>query len=115
MNGSPIHMEAIRAAGADDTTFVLYRAGSSTAFTLDAGDSIEVTDVQLVHTSGGAYAVVADTDAAGRRIAKGNAAANGGISFTLQTPYACPRGVTPVLIADDGAVACIMRGTLSQA
>ena len=112
--GDPIHMEAVRASGAANTTFLLYKAGSATAFTLASTQYISITDIIFISTSGGTYAIVADTDAAGRRVAKGNADALGGLAHHFEEPYVCPVGVTPVLIAADGIVACTMQGFLTD-
>jgi len=114
MRGDPVHMEVSSADASGGVAFAIYPAGSATAITLGAAQFVHITDLILVSTAGGDYAVVADTDAAGRRAAKGNADALGGLAHHYEEPYVCPKGVTPKLIADAGQISCILQGYLTE-
>ena len=117
--GEPFHGEAIRASGAANTTLLTYKSGDAPggviqAFVLAANEYLVITDVLLITAAAGAYALCAATDVAGRRIVRGTSDANGGMAHHFETPYTCPRGVIPVLIADSGAVSCLVQGFVCQ-
>lgn len=113
--GEPIHMEAIRASGTGNTTFSIFKMGRSDAYTLKSTEFITITDIVLVMPAGGPYTIAVDTDAAGKRVVKGAADLNGGLAHHFETPFLCPVGVTPVLIASTtGEADCVMTGFLCQ-
>jgi len=112
--GNPVHGEVSSADASGGVTVLLYPSGSATAITLGATEFLTITDVILVSTAGGVYALVADTDAAGRRIVKGNAEALGGIAHTFETRITCPKGVTPKLIAAAGQIDLVISGYITR-
>ena len=112
--GDPVHGEVVSADASAGVAAILYTSGTNTVRALTATEFLEITDVHLVSTVGGTYAFVADTDAAGRRIVKGEADALGGIVTNLSSPFVCPKGVTPKLIAAAGAVALTFEGFIRQ-
>lgn len=112
-----VHGEAILDGDASGgVTMLLYPAGSATAGTLGASQILHITDIHMVVENGGDAALVADTDAVGRRIVKGHYDTNGGVDKSFQHPYTCPVGVTPVFI---GAAAnlnvCLIEGFITEA
>ena len=115
MQGDPIHGEVSSADASGGVAFTLYPAGSVTARTLASNEFVVITDIIFIATVGGAYALVAAADSAGRRIAKGIADAKGGLAHHFETPRTCPVGVTPKLIAAAGQVDCIITGYICQA
>ena len=80
--------------------FTIYPAGSETARALAATEFFTITDIVAViaAVAGTTYALVADTDAAGRVIVKGAVDQYGGLGVNLTTPITCPKGLTPRLI-----------------
>jgi hypothetical protein len=111
----PFHGEVVSADASAGVAFALYLEGETTAYTLGATDHVEITDIDLTRDAQGAAAIVADTDAAGRRVWKAHLlAATGGVARTLATPHLCPMGVVPKLIADIGNVAAIIHGHIIQ-
>lgn len=113
--GIEVHGEVSSADASAGVALTLYESGSTTARTLKATETLVLTDVLLVSATGGDVKLVADTDAAGRRIVKGTVAANGGISMSLYTPHYCPVGVVPKVIAPAGQVDCCVQGFIVQA
>jgi hypothetical protein len=116
IHGDEVHMEVSSAnAGGTAIPFVLYNMASTTARTLLATEFVTVTDIIFISTAGGAYTLTAGaSDGAGKRIAKGNAAALGGLAHHFETPFCCPAGVLPYLIAAAGQVDCVLTGYISQ-
>ena len=115
MRGDPIHMEVDSSNASAGVVFTLYKAGQLSPFALAANQYIDVTDIILISTVGGAYDILAAaSDAAGARIAKGSAAALGGLAHHFEVPYTCPVGVTPRLIADAGQVTCVLQGFVTE-
>ena len=111
--GDPIHMSVSSTDASQGIAFAIYPDGSATARTLLSTEFVHVTDIIFISTAGGTYAIVANTDAAGKRLAKGNAAALGGLAHHFETPFTCPKGVVPVLIAAAGQVTCVMQGYIT--
>lgn len=114
--GEPVHGELITDGNASSlTVLVLYQSGSVTVRTLAADEFFTITDVLIILEDGGDFSLVADSAAAGRYIAHGNAAANGGLSRQLSNPYVCPKGVTPKF---SGAAAnrsvCTVEGFITK-
>jgi hypothetical protein len=87
--------------------------GKTTAFTLKANEFVAITDIALAVPAGGPYVVAANTDADGQRIIKGTASVAAWIDRHYETPYLCPMGVVPTLIASEAAD-CVMTGYLCQ-
>lgn len=114
--GEPVHAEVDSANASAGVAFTLYLMGSTTARTLAATEFFYITDILLdAPEAEGAVKIVADTDAAGKRVLKvtmgATAAGNAGwIEHHFETPYACPKGVVPKLIAPAGQIDCIMTG-----
>jgi hypothetical protein len=118
--GEPIHLEAYGAnASPAVIPFVLYKAGSKTAFTLKSTQYITITDIIFSSTAGGTFAVAFETLAsvvptAGTRIAVGEASVAGGLAHHFETPMEGMKGVTPSLFADAGQVDCVMTGYVNE-
>ena len=94
---------------------MLYTSGSVTVHTLAATEYLNITDVIIYLESGGDFLLAANSDAAGRRIAVGNAAVNGGIAKTLSTPYTCPQGVMPKFSgASSNRNVCLIEGYITK-
>jgi hypothetical protein len=112
--GSPIHCEVDSPDAHLGVAFTLYYAGSLTAFALAANQTIAVTDIVFISTAGGTYSIVGDSDAAGRRVAKGNASALGGLAHRFEEPVVLAKGVTPKLFAAAGQVTCVLQGFVNE-
>jgi hypothetical protein len=110
--GDPIHGEVVSANASGGVAAKLYSAGTATERTLATTEYLEITDIIFDCETGGTYAFVADSDAVGRRIAKGEAAANTQVIVNFSSPFVCPKGVTPKLIADAGNVALLFQGRI---
>lgn len=110
--GKEFHGEVVSEDANLGVAFTLYLGAMTTAYTLRTKDKVCITDMDLVVTAAGNAGIFADTDAAGKRIVKGNFDANSGIARSLRTAHICPEGVTPKLIADAacGDVASIIHG-----
>lgn len=121
MNGYPIHGEAyIDGDASGGVAMILYIAGSVTVRALASTEVLHITDIFVNIEAGGDFSVVADSDAAGRRILEGNVAMNGGVDKHYATPngYACPAGVVPKLFgASTGGKrnSCIIEGFILEA
>lgn len=113
--GDPIHLEVIStdASGAG-VAATLYKAGSVTAFTLAANQIISITDIIFVSTAGGVYDIVMAAVTAGMHVAKGNAAALGGLAHHFETPFDGRPGIVPKLIAAAGQVDLVMQGYVKE-
>lgn len=93
----------------------LYLDGTVTTTTIGADEYLYITDLQLVVAAGGAAGLYADSDAGGRRIAKGTYAPTGGvIPGGFNRRRKCPKGVTPKVIAPIGQVDCIIHGYIAS-
>jgi hypothetical protein len=114
--GEPVHFERIVDGDATTlTAVVLYTSGGVTVRTLASDEFLTVTEFQIVLESGGDYSFVADTAVAGRYLAFGNAAANGGIEHSARIGYTCPKGVTPKFAgAGTNRSTCIGEGYISK-
>jgi hypothetical protein len=113
--GDPIHLEVDSADSSAGTAFTIYKAGSTAAYTLTATEYIDVSDIIFISTAGGTFSIVANSDAGGKRIAKGSVDAKGGLAHHFETPYTCPIGVTPKLFAAAGQVTCVLQGFVTEA
>ena len=115
--GSPVKGEvsSADATGAGETV-LLYPAGSATAITLGATEFLTITDFWFNTTAALDVKLVANTDAAGKRIFKGSWEELGGIAASLTVPITCPMGITPILIADGaGQVDLTFTGYITKA
>lgn len=106
----PIHGEVSSADASAGVAFTLHAAGATATRALTGTESLVITDIIFTSTVGGAYSITADADAAGKVIAKGFADALGGLTMSFKTPYKCPVGVVPKLVAAAGAVSCVIQG-----
>ena len=106
------HGEVVSAdASGAGVAFTLYLEGETAAYTLKTNEHIEITDISILRAESGAAGIFVVTDADGERIWKGHVLGLGApAECHLLTPHLCPRGVTPVLIADAGDVAAILHG-----
>jgi hypothetical protein len=102
-------------AGGTILTATIYPQGSLTARTLAATEILYITDLIYISTAGGAYSIIfGTTDGAGKRIAKGNADALGGLAHHFETAVAGPVGVVPGIIAAAGQIDLVMTGFICQ-
>jgi len=113
--GEPVHAEVDTNDASSGTVFTIYPMASTTARSLAAAEVFYITDILLdVPEAEGAVKIVADEDANGKRIFKATFAAQtaGGTTVThhFVTPFACPKGVVPKLIAPAGQVDCVLCG-----
>lgn len=111
--GIPVHGEVVSADAHAGVAFTLSKG--ALAFTLGTDDTLFISDLQVVMEDAGAFAVVADSDAAGKRVAKGSVLGGGGVVLNFQTPFECPRGIMPKLIADAGNVSALIQGLIQRA
>jgi hypothetical protein len=113
--GAPVHLEVDSADAHAGVKFTIYDSATLTTRTLSATEYVAITDIIFVSTAGGTYNIVAAAvDTAGARIAKGNAAALGGLAHHFESPYVCPIGITPYLIAAVGQVTCVLQGFITE-
>jgi hypothetical protein len=115
-SGYPIHAEVDSADAHGGVAFTLYKAGSTSSFSLGTAEYLNITDIIFIAAAEGLWEVYADSDAGGRVVAKGKAATEGGLSKTFTTPYVCPVGVTPKLYAAAGCgqVTCVVQGFVTK-
>jgi hypothetical protein len=116
--GDPVKGEVSSADAHSGVTVLLYKAGSTSAYTLKSNEYLNVTDILLCFAASGSFALVANTDTAGKRLAKGSigTASFGSYLHHFETPLVCPVGVTPVLIADAamGQIDLILSGFITE-
>jgi hypothetical protein len=116
--GDPVKGEVSSSDAHAGVAVTLYKAGSTTAYTLSATEYLNVTDILFCAANTGQFAVVTITDAAGKRIVKGTfgTASYGPYLHHFETPLVCPLGITPVLIADQsmGQVDLILSGFITE-
>ena len=94
------------------TALLLYKAGTLTAFTLNARYILVITDIYIsLESAGDAILVAGDASAAGNRIVYNASAALAVIDRSLKRPYICPAGVTPKFAGtSQGTSICIVEG-----
>lgn len=116
-HGELVHGEAyIDGNASTGIALTLYRSGETTERTLASDEYLNIYAVHMQSETGGDLALLADSDAAGRRILIGNYAANGGVDKEYVVPYTCPRGVVPKFFgAATGRNTCIIEGTITKA
>lgn len=120
--GEPLHMEVSDANSSPaKLTFLLYKGASTTAYTLKDNEYIVVTDIIFFSTAGGAFTIAFDATlasstggVAGTLIAKGSAAAQGGVAHHFETPMEGMKGITPTMFAAAGRVDCVMQGYITE-
>lgn len=112
--GEAFHAEVSSTDASGGIAITLYKAGSTTAYTLLSTEYVDVTDIIFISTAGGVYALTMDVNSAGHWIAKGNAAALGGLAHHFETPVSCPIGITPKLFAAAGQVDLIVTGYITK-
>ena len=115
VTGEPIHAEVDSSDASGGVAFTIYPMGSTTARALGTGEHLNITDFLIGTAAGGLIKIVTDADAAGKIVFKGTVAVTNAITHHFQTPFACPRGVVPKLIAPSGAVSCVICGTITKA
>lgn len=111
----PVHGELITDGDASTLTVInLYQGGTNTVISaLGAKQYLYITDITIYLEDGGDFQLVADSAAAGRYIAHGNAAANGGLERALRSAYCCPKAVIPKFKGAGANVSsCIIEGFL---
>ena len=113
--GDPVHGEIIStdASGAG-VAVTWYPSGSTTARTLASDEYLAITDVLFISTAGGVYDLVFGAVGGGKHIAKGNAAALGGLAHHFETPVVGVKGVNALLIAEAGQVDLIVQGYIAK-
>lgn len=121
MRGDPVHMELIVEGDASTLTAVsIFNAGQTSTRTLADDEYLHIMELHIVIEAGGDYSLVADSAAAGRYIAHGQAAEDGGLHvfFGETGAYRCPKGVVPKFAgpAAQGAErsSCIMQGYITK-
>lgn len=117
MVGRPVHLERVVDGDASTlTALAIYPAGSTTAYTLGSGEVLHITDVFIMLESGGDFSLVANEAAAGKYIAHGNAAPNGGVVMSKRTSFTCAPGVTPKFSgATTNRSVCLCEGSILEA
>lgn len=114
--GIEVHGEVVSADASGGVAFTFYMAGAdATSRSIGTDETLHITDIDVVSESGGDAGIFTVTDANGKRVWKGNLAANGGVARSYETPHICPAGVTPKLIADAGNVVGIIHGFIASA
>ncbi len=114
--GEPVHGESITdgnaSAGLDLT---LYISGSETERELAANEFLVITDVYIQIEDGGDFTLSSSTAAAGKYIAHGNLAANGGIARHYSNPFVCQLEEVPKFIgAAANRSSCIIEGYITR-
>ena len=111
-----IHGE-ITTSGTSATPIVLYDKGSAaTVRTLLSTEFLHITDIKVMCEAGGDFSVYLGADTAGKRIAWGNLAANGGLVGDFREDFTCPRGVIPTFIGGaSGRNSLIIEGFITEA
>jgi len=115
--GEPFHGERIVDGDASTlTALLLYKAGSTTAFTLASNERLSITRVTIMNETGGDTALLADSAAAGKYIFEGSLFAQGGIDKDYSDfPYVCTKGVTPKFKgATTNKSTCIVEGFVTR-
>lgn len=110
-HGDEIHGEVSTSDASGGVAFTLYESGSVSARTLESDEYLVITDLSLELADAGH--VVADSDAAGRRVAH---LPSGHSLVQFETPYTCPRGVTPKVFTDTAVAAEVtLQGYIKKA
>ncbi|HDZ19954.1 hypothetical protein LCGC14_0095330 [marine sediment metagenome] len=119
--GMWVHGEAITNDAQNGAPVTLYQAGSTTeTITLTEADQFVITDVILTTQVNGNVSLIIDVDAdtsadAGELIVGGNVNLLG-LMHSFITPYVCPAGTMPTLIAESsGAIMCVVHGYIRRA
>ncbi len=115
----PIHGERVVDGNAGTlTALLLYKAGSTTAYTLKSTEVLHITHVTILCEAGGDVALIAgDTAGGGAYIVEGSLAATGGLTKEMHTtPFVCPPGVVPYFSgAGTNKSTCIIEGFIRAA
>jgi len=116
VQGEAVHGERIVDGDASaPTNLTLYISGSETTRALADDEFLNITDVFILIEDGGDFTLSAGAAAAGKYIAHGDAAANGGVDKHYNRPFVCPKGDTPEFI---GAAAnrstCLIEGFITK-
>jgi hypothetical protein len=115
MVGQAFHGEVVSADASTGIAFKLYKAGSTTEYTLLTTEYVDIQDISIIRSVAGTFGIFADTDVAGKRVIKSGGAAASGVDRALGVSHTCPKGVTPVLIAAVGDVVAIIHGFITGA
>jgi hypothetical protein len=115
MHGIEFHGEVKSTNASGGVAFTLYEAGSVTARTLMATEWLEITDLKIVRETAGTAEVVADTAAPGRYLYYDGSSLFFGDELRLRTPFVCPQGIVPKLIAASGNVFALIQGSIHTA
>ena len=111
--GTPVHGDISSANASAGVAFGMGKGGA--AFAIPAGAVLHITDLEVIRQDAGNFLVCANTDAAYKRISGGYVQAGAGVSKSFITPYECPAGVTPKLIADTGNIRAAIQGYIRKA
>lgn len=119
--GEIIHGEVSSANASAGVAFTLYDT-RCVARALASTEILVITDYTLLTASGGDSAIGVDDAAgsaalitAGKRVVRGTYVANGGVVKMLETPFHCPRGITPKAFAPAGQCDAIITGYILRA
>lgn len=115
LRGEAVHGEVVSADASGGVAFKLYKAGSTTEYTLLATEFVNITDYSVIRAVAGTFAIVADADADGERVVQNPGAATVGVDRMLRQSFTCAKGVTPQLIAAIGDIVAILEGFITGA
>ncbi len=120
--GTEVFGEVDSADASGGVAFKFYFNGTTELVTastgvVPTGKRLVITDIALSVTAEGTAGIFAITDAAGKRILKGEFADVGGVIQAFETHRSLPLSITPVLIADAacGQVNSVIHGYLLEA
>lgn len=113
--GEPVHGEVVSADASGGVAFKLYKSGETGEHTLAATEYVNITDYSVIRAVAETFAIVADTDVAGKRVVKNPGTAAAGVDRALAQPFVCPAGVTPKLIAAAGDIVAVIEGFITGA
>ena len=116
MQGDPVHGEVSSADASGGISVSLFTGGGAAAArTVASSEFLTITDIIFLTTAGGDAALVADSDAAGKRIFKhSDFEVKGGVAHSFSIPWECAKGVTPKLIAAAGQVDLTITGFITK-
>ncbi len=115
--GEPFRGELHSTDASSGVILVLYKDGSTDAYTLAANEYLEICSIQIVTDVGGDVFLFTGADAtpaAGEYINRGPFAANGGIVQELKPPHAGKVGHGVYIDAPAGDIDVIIRGGIRR-
>ncbi len=109
--GEEIHGVLDSADASTGAAVTLYRAGTSSARTLESNEQLVVTDLLAVLAPGGAMELhFGSTAGTGNTVAAGTVGANGGYALSLSTPHVGPKATNLYVTAAAGQVDVVVKG-----